>query len=120
MNSERLEHFRELLAERLDALVYEASRTVNDFTNGQETYADPTDRASVESDQSFLLRIRERERKLIMKIREALDRIEEGTYGICDECGEDISDQRLMARPVTTLCIECKTFQEEGERLRGN
>jgi DnaK suppressor protein len=63
-----------------------------------------------------LLRIRERERRLITKITEALERIEEGTFGICERCGEDISDKRLEARPVTTLCINCKQEQEDLEK----
>jgi DnaK suppressor protein len=80
-------------------------------------FADPTDRASMETDRNFLLRIRDRERRLISKIDEALERIEDGSFGICDECGEDIETNRLKARPVATLCIHCKTLQEEEERL---
>ncbi|TNF47144.1 RNA polymerase-binding protein DksA [bacterium] len=80
-------------------------------------FADPTDRASMETDRNFLLRIRDRERRLISKIDKALKRIEEGSFGICDECGEDIEINRLKARPVATLCIHCKTLQEEEERL---
>jgi DnaK suppressor protein len=119
MDKEKLEYFRDLLTERLDELLGEAARTVNNMTDEEETFPDPSDRATVESDRNFLLRIRDRERKLIIKIREALERIENGTYGICEECGEDISVQRLEARPVTTLCIDCKTSQEEDERSRG-
>ncbi|MGQ9655400.1 MAG: RNA polymerase-binding protein DksA [Thermodesulfobacteriota bacterium] len=119
MQAERLEYFRKLLTERLEALVNEASKTMTDMTDEEETFPDPTDRASVESDRNFLLRIRDRERKLISKIQEALDRIDKGTYGICEECGEEISEQRLLARPVTTLCIDCKTSQEDDERRRG-
>lgn len=119
MEKQKLEYFRNLLTERLDELLNEAARTVNNMTDEEENFPDPTDRATVESDRNFLLRIRDRERKLIVKIREALDRIENGEYGICEECGEDISEQRLMARPMTTLCIDCKTSQEEDERLRG-
>jgi DnaK suppressor protein len=66
-----------------------------------------------------MLRIRDRERKLILKIREALQRIEDGNFGICELCGDDIGIDRLKARPVTTLCIECKRKQEAGERARG-
>lgn len=119
MNKKKLEQFRKLLNERLDVLVNEATKTMTDMTGEEETFPDPTDRASVESDRNFLLRIRDRERKLIVKIREALDRIDKGTYGICEECGDEISEQRLLARPVTELCIECKTSQEEDERRRG-
>jgi DnaK suppressor protein len=80
-------------------------------------FPDPTDRASLESDRNFLLRIKDRERKLIQKVKEALDRIDNGTFGICESCGRPISEKRLMARPVTTLCIECKTEREDQERV---
>jgi DnaK suppressor protein len=73
----------------------------------------------LESDRNFLLRIRDRERKLISKIQDALARIDDGTYGICEVCGEDISSERLKARPVTTLCINCKKRQEAQEKARG-
>jgi DnaK suppressor protein len=80
-------------------------------------FPDPTDRASLESDRNFLLRIKDRERKLIQKVKEAMDRIDDGTFGICESCGRPISEKRLMARPVTTLCIECKTEREDQERV---
>ena len=73
----------------------------------------------MESDRNFELRIRDRERKLIGKIKDALERLENGTFGICDECGEDISEERLTARPVTTLCIDCKKKQEKDEKVKG-
>ena len=119
MEKEKLEEFRALLNEHLETLLTEATRTMNDMTDEEETFPDPTDRASVESDRNFLLRIRDRERKLIIKIKEALTRIDNGTYGICEECGDEISEQRLKARPVTTYCIDCKTSQEENEKRRG-
>ncbi len=119
MDAQKLDFFRKLLNERLEALLNDAARTMTNMTDEEESFPDPTDRASVESDRNFMLRIRDRERKLISKIREALDRIEKGTYGVCEECGEEISEQRLLARPVTTLCIDCKTSQEEDERRRG-
>lgn len=119
MDREKLEYFRNLLAERLDALVTGVSKPVSGLADENAIFPDLTDRAAVESDRNFQLRIRDRERKLIVKIRGALDQIEKGSYGICEECGEEISEQRLKARPVTTLCIECKTAQEEEERLRG-
>ena len=84
-----------------------------------ENFPDPTDRATMESDRNFELRIRDRERKLIGKIKEALERIEDGSFGICEECGEDISEERLKARPVTTLCIDCKKRQEKDEKVKG-
>ena len=81
-------------------------------------FPDPTDRASLESDRNFLLRIKDRERKLITKVKEALERIDNGTYGICESCGKPISEKRLMARPVTTECIECKTEEEQKRTIR--
>jgi DnaK suppressor protein len=116
MEKEKIEYFRELLAKRLEGLIDEAMKTFVDMSDEEETFPDPTDRASLESDRNFLLRIRDRERKLIVKIREALDRIENGTFGVCEVCGEEISEERLKARPVTTLCIDCKTDEEEKEK----
>lgn len=116
MDAEQTEYFRQLLQSRLDALLGEARATMTDMTEGEETYADPTDRATADSDRNFLLRIRDRERKLIVKIEEALERIESGTYGICENCGEEIGPKRLEARPVTTQCIDCKTEAEQRER----
>jgi DnaK suppressor protein len=86
--------------------------------NEQSAYPDPTDQASMETDRDFDLRIKDRERKLIRKIDQALNRIKEGEFGLCEACGGDISPKRLQARPVTTLCIDCKTEQEQEERTR--
>ena len=118
MEKQRLEFFRELLNERLKTLLEEAEKTVSGMTNDKDTFPDPTDRANLETDRNFLLRIRDRERKLILKIKEALARIDDGTFGICEECGEEISEERLKARPVTTLCIQCKTKAEEEEKKK--
>ena len=85
---------------------------------GRELFPDPTDRASLEDNRNLTLRIRDRERKLISKIDEALGRIEDGSYGRCEECGGEIGVERLRARPVTTLCIACKSQQEAEERRR--
>jgi len=118
MKKERLAFFKELLTERLEVLLSEAEKTVTGMTNDKSTFPDPTDRANLETDRNFLLRIRDRERKLILKIKEALARIEEGTFGVCEECGEEISEERLKARPVTTLCIDCKTKAEAEEKKK--
>jgi DnaK suppressor protein len=115
MEKERLAFFKELLNERLSELFEEAEKTVTGMTDGKDSFPDPTDRANLETDRNFELRIRDRERKLSGKIREAIGRIENGTFGICEECGEDISEERLKARPVTTLCIDCKTKAEAEE-----
>jgi DnaK suppressor protein len=90
------------------------------MTDFKETFPDPTDRASLESDRNFMLRIRGRERRLLLKIEEALERIEDGSFGSCERCGEDISEERLKARPVTTHCIECKKKEEALEKARGD
>ena len=118
MEKERINFFRELLNERLKTLLEEAEKTVSGMTNDKDTFPDPTDRANLETDRNFLLRIRDRERKLILKIKDALARIDDETFGICEECGEDISEERLKARPVTTLCIDCKTKAEEEEKKK--
>ena len=107
--------FRRLLQTQRSQLMEEAGRTVTRMGDVNETFPDPTDRAAFESDSARDLRIRDRERKLIDKIEETLRRIEDGTFGECEECGEVISLGRLKARPVTTLCIACKAEQEADE-----
>lgn len=119
MKPDQLEYFRNLLAQRIDQLLNEAGKTVSEMTDESTNLPDITDRASLESDRNFELRIRDRERKLIKKLREAIVRIDEGTFGICELCEGKISEKRLMARPVTTLCIECKKKQEILEKQRG-
>ncbi len=119
MKPEKKEMFKGLLEQRIDELLGEANKTVNDMTDDQENFPDPNDRASLESDRNFELRIRDRERKLIRKMQEAIQRIDTGTFGICERCGGPISEKRLIARPVTTLCIECKTKEEKLEKQRG-
>lgn len=116
MDKKHTEEFRALLQERLDELLDEAKMTVTDLIEGEDNFPDPTDRATAESDRNFMLRIRDRERRLIMKIREALQRIDDGTFGECENCGEQIGLKRLRARPVTTLCIDCKTEMESIEK----
>ena len=117
MNKKKLEGFQELLQEQMDQLLLDAGKTVSEMTDEKTNFPDPTDRASLESDRNFELRIRDRERRLIGKIREALDRIEAGDFGECEDCGDQIGEARLKARPVTTLCIECKTEQERQEKI---
>ena len=119
MDKETLEKFRKQLVEKRDEIINEAGRTLSEMTDNNENVPDPNDRATIESGRSFELRIRDRERKLLSKIEEALNRVEEGEFGMCDECGEEIGLKRLEARPVTTLCIDCKTLQETQERSQG-
>lgn len=116
MEKERLEFFKALLSERLRALLTEAGATLGDLTDEKENLADAIDLASMESNRDFQLRIRDRERVLIHKIKEAIQRIDEGDYGICVACGNEISEKRLIARPVATHCIDCKTELEQLER----
>lgn len=116
MEKTQLQLFRKKLEEMSSELLTEADKTLSDMTVQNDNYPDPTDRASAESDRSFELRIRDRERKLQSKIKEAIARIDAESYGICETCGDDISIERLNARPVTTLCIDCKTKQEDHEK----
>ncbi|MCD6389075.1 MAG: RNA polymerase-binding protein DksA [Desulfobulbaceae bacterium] len=118
MNKDELKHFESKLEEMKEDLLSEADKTISDMTGRNDNYPDPTDRASAESDRNFELRIRDRERKLLTKVNSALDRIKDETYGDCDGCGDDIGIARLEARPVTTLCIKCKTKQEDFEKAQ--
>ena len=119
MKKKDVQYFKEFLAKRLAELLSHADDTVSGMTAPKDNFPDPTDRASLESDRNFMLRIRDRENKLIKKIKKALERIDNGTFGICEKCGEDISIKRLKARPVTTQCIECKTKEEAVEKALG-
>lgn len=117
MDKQQKKEFKQLLNQQLDSLLEEAGKTVSEMTEEKTNFPDPTDRASLESDRNFELRIRDRERRLINKIREALTRIDDDTFGLCESCEEPIGADRLRARPVTTLCIECKTEQERQEKI---
>ncbi|MEA3414728.1 MAG: RNA polymerase-binding protein DksA [Thermodesulfobacteriota bacterium] len=119
MKKKDVEYFKELLAKRLEELLSHADDTVFGMTAPKDNFPDPTDRASLESDRNFMLRISDRENKLIKKIKKALERIDNDTFGICEKCGGDISINRLKARPVTTQCIECKTKEEALEKALG-
>ena len=119
LNKKSLETYRKLLNERLDSLLDEAKQTVSIMSDEMENLPDPADRATLESDRNFELRIRDRERKLIGKIKDAIERIDNKTFGICEDCEETISQKRLKARPVTTLCIDCKKKQENEEKMKG-
>lgn len=116
MDAEKREQYRQLLLEEMKGLLSEADKTVHEMADEASHFPDPTDRATQESDRTFELRIRDRERKLVNKIREALERLDEDSYGICEECGDEIGEGRLKARPVTTLCINCKMDAEEKEK----
>ena len=116
MNPLQREYFRQKLLSWRSELLQESSETLNHLQEESLSEPDIADRASLETDRALELRTRDRERKLISKIDEALGRIEDGSYGKCEECGQDIGIERLRARPVTTLCIDCKSLQEAQER----
>jgi DnaK suppressor protein len=120
MKTNELDMLREMLQGELNALLERARLTVGQLVDEVYIYeADPLDRATEEQAQNERMRIRDRESRLIAKIRRSLDAMDEGTYGICESCEEPIGIDRLRARPVTTYCIDCKTRQEALERLTG-
>lgn len=113
------EEIKKDLEKQKAALLAEAGMIIGTGLSPDKlNFPDMTDQAAAEAEKNFTIRLKEREQKLLKKIDEALDRIANGTFGICDSCGEEIGYKRLLARPVTTLCIECKTKQEEEEKLR--
>ena len=116
MNAKMKEYFRQKLVSWKKNLLKESSQTLNNLQNENEAKPDITDRASEEIDRSFELRTRDRERKLINKIDAALQRIEDGSYGYCDETGDPISIKRLEARPVATLSLEAQEMLEKAEK----
>ena len=116
MNAKMKEYFRQKLVSWKKDLLKESSQTLNNLQNENEAKPDITDRASEEIDRSFELRTRDRERKLINKVDAALQRIEDGSYGYCDETGDPISIKRLEARPVATLSLEAQEMHEKAEK----
>jgi RNA polymerase-binding transcription factor len=120
MNKEQLEHFRLILNTWKRDLMHEVDRTVLHMKDEAANFPDPNDRATQESEFSLELRTRDRERKLIRKIDEAIKRIEDGTYGYCVETGEEIGIKRLEARPVATLCVEAQERRERREKQYGD
>jgi DnaK suppressor protein len=119
MDAKNLDYFKDVLTKWLDELLGRAGNTVGGLLASEDHLSDPLDRAAFDSERSYTLRIRDRESVLIKKILASLSDIEDGLYGICDDCGRDISIERLKARPVARHCIRCKTRQEEKERLTG-
>ncbi|MCF8067638.1 MAG: RNA polymerase-binding protein DksA [Desulfobacterales bacterium] len=119
MEESDLIFFENLLNQQLNELMEMANMTVDEIRSSSMEASDLIDKATLHIDYSFKLRIRDRESRLIKKIIQALDRIDDGTYGICDMCGEDISIERLKARPVTSFCIQCKNRSESLEKAFG-
>jgi DnaK suppressor protein len=120
MSKEQLEHFRQILLSWKRDLMEEVDRTVSHMKDEAANFPDPNDRATQEEEFSLELRTRDRERKLIRKIDEALKRVEDGSYGYCLETGEEIGIKRLEARPVATLTIEAQERRERRERQYGD
>jgi DnaK suppressor protein len=117
MRKREIVRYRTLLESQLSALVGQREEAVHAMVGqSAEEIPDPNDRATVESDRSWSLRLRDRDRKLATKIRDALERLDAGTFGLCEACGEPIGSARLRARPVTSLCIDCKTDAELEEK----
>ena len=112
MNKQKIEQCKTILNQQLIDLRKETEQTFKEFEHDDEVYADWTDVASAETDKTIQLKIRDRERMLMVKIEEALRRIDAGTFGFCESCEEPILEARLKARPVTTLCIDCKSEME--------
>jgi len=116
---ESFEEIRQDLERQKEVILAEAGVIIGGGLSAtSENFSDLGDQATAETDQNFFIRLREREQKLLKKIDEAVERINSGTFGICDSCGGEISFKRLKARPVTTLCIDCKTKQEAEEKIR--
>ena len=119
MNEEQTEHFHQILLAWKRELMEEVDRTVHHMQDEAANFPDPNDRATQESDFSMELRTRDRERKLIKKIDEALMHLDNEEYGYCDACGVEIGIRRLEARPTATQCIDCKTLDEIREKQMG-
>ncbi len=119
MDSKKMKQFEEQLLQKKEAIYSDVERTLSDLHKQKGNIPDPNDRATAESGRNFELRIRDREQKLLNKIEGALERIKNKSFGECEDCGEPIGLKRLEARPVTSLCIECKTRQEQHEKSQG-
>ncbi len=117
MNERQREYFRAKLLQWREDILKEAKETLQHLQEENQNHPDLADRASSETDRSIELRARDRQRKLISKIDEALARIEDGTYGYCEETGEPISLRRLEARPIATLSVEAQERHERRERV---
>jgi DnaK suppressor protein len=119
LQPEDIAFFKACLNQQLHELLDNAERTVNTMVQSGEWAADPLDQAAMENDRNYTLRIRDRESHLIKKIAAALEKIEDGSFGICESCGDEIALARLKARPVTAYCIRCKTQMEAFEKVAG-
>jgi DnaK suppressor protein len=115
LRKEKLEFFKNELNQRRDALAQGVRQATADMINDDETYADAVDQASADTDRAVSVHIKNREREILVQIDQALRRMEEGIFGECEQCGDDISEARIKAFPFTTLCIDCKAELESEE-----
>ncbi len=118
LTNEQLETLKAILEEQLESIMSQSREAVSNLTEVREADPDPLDLAVAESNREFTLRLADRERRLLTKIRYSLERMQNGEYGTCESCGAEITFSRLMARPVATLCIDCKTEAEQVESRR--
>jgi DnaK suppressor protein len=116
LEPERLEMFRKILKDRLSALESAAQSRLGELVDQRDSLADTTDIASEESDRDMTLRMQDHERKIVDEIRAALKRLQEGEYGVCEACGDEVGDRRLLARPTARHCIDCMTEIEATQR----
>ena len=119
LQPEDIEYFKDLLSRQLEDLLVRAEKTVAELIRNGDLSADIIDQASSDIGRNYTLRICDRESRLIRKIKTALTKIEDGTFGICESCDEEIGIERLKARPVTAYCIRCKTQMEAFEKVSG-
>jgi DnaK suppressor protein len=117
MKKREMEFFRKMLKQQLKELTQKSDAAIAGLLDSTVTSADPLDRTSLELERDFTLRMLDRENKLMLKIKKALAKVEDQTFGICEACGEEIDMERLKSRPVTALCIGCKIHQERIEKL---
>jgi DnaK suppressor protein len=117
LTEEKREHFKNALKQMLDAVLSGKGKDAHSIAYLRDDLGDMTDRASVDTDNTLNLRIRERESRLVHKIKDALIRLENGIFGICEECGSEIPEKRLQVRPIATLCIRCKEKEEVAEGI---
>ena len=119
MRKKDLAYFKKALSTWRMELLNDGDGTVSELLTSRERSADPVDQSTIDTERNFAIRIRDREKQLVRKIDKALENIENGTFGICEECGDKIAIKRLKVRPVTTYCIECKKEKEAIENLAG-
>ena len=112
LGKEKLEEFRKLLSSRREALMADLSASTQQLLGEEETYTDSVDQASADSDRTLMMQMKNREREILLQINEALRRLDHGAYGECERCDDPISEARMRAFPLSTLCIDCKSELE--------